>query len=409
MTKTPNNRVLSLIWIYNGSLAEILDSATWLETTRELRASGRWQVVLINEGPYERKEINNIEVQSIPRKNVYLVRQALFHLKVLREISGNWKDADIILFHQFSAPFLIPLRYIRRFMGRSTPLFVMDTRTAPMVSKELATLRNRLYSVFQNLMNSLANRTVDGQTTITKRMAELMEVPDSQLFGVWPSGVTPEPFAKKGLDRVWPDVQGPLKLIYVGAIERERCLMEMCNAVIEANRRGIPVEFTVIGGGSERVHLELLAERIPSILRILPPVRREEIPGYLAQAHIGVLPFPDQEQFRVSSPIKLFEYMASGMPVLATRIVCHTDVIGDDGFVFWAEDSNEDSLLMAIEQAWKEIEFLPEYGENASNSVSNWTWKAAASKLSRALLKALDRQTDSSIHELGNVGISNRT
>lgn len=406
MTKTTNRNNLSLTWVYNGSLAEILDAATWLEVTRELRSLG-WQVALFNEGPHERSEINGVAVQSIPRKDIYLVRQVLFHLGVLREIAGTWRETDIIFFHQLSAPFLIPLRYVRRLLRKSTPLFVLDTRTAPMVPKELATMRNRLYSAFQDAMNKLANHSVDGQTAITIRMAKLMEIPEQQFLGVWPSGVDPEPFVKQQAIRKWPVDDEPLKLIYVGSLELERCLKEMCNAVVEANRRGIPIDFTIIGGGSERIHLEQLAKNTAGFLRVLPPVPHEAIPSYLAQAHIGVLPFPDLEQFRVSSPIKLFEYMASGMPVLATRIVCHSDVIGDDGFAFWAEDSSEEALLKAVEQAWEQRGSLPAYGEKASNAVSSWTWNAAAAKLDQALLQALNGQQNLRIRESGNVSVSN--
>ena len=51
-------------------------------------------------------------------------------------------------------------------------------------------------------------------------------------------------------------------------------------------------------------HMELFV-----LFRLYP---HDQIPEVLARAHVGVLPFPDEEKFRVSSPIKLFEYMAAG-------------------------------------------------------------------------------------------------
>jgi glycosyltransferase involved in cell wall biosynthesis len=118
---------------------------------------------------------------------------------------------------------------------------------------------------------------------------------------------------------------------------------------------------------------------------VLPPVPHSEVPGLLAQAHIGVLPFPDEEKFRVSSPIKLFEYMASGLVILATRIVCHTDVVGSGAYVVWAEDASIEGLLAALRSAWAQRDTLEQMGSRAADDAAAWTWYESARKLRVAL------------------------
>jgi glycosyltransferase involved in cell wall biosynthesis len=103
------------------------------------------------------------------------------------------------------------------------------------------------------------------------------------------------------------------------------------------------------------------------------------------------LPFPDEERFRVSSPIKLFEYMAAGLPVLATRIVCHTDVVGDGVFAFWAEDATVPGLFAALSLIWRQRDELPTMGRASAVAALEWTWSATARKLSRALELGLRR------------------
>ena len=44
--------------------------------------------------------------------------------------------------------------------------------------------------------------------------------------------------------------------------------------------------------------------------------------------------------FGVSSPIKLFEYLAAGLPILATRIDCHTNVVGNADCAVWLDEPN---------------------------------------------------------------------
>jgi glycosyltransferase involved in cell wall biosynthesis len=106
---------------------------------------------------------------------------------------------------------------------------------------------------------------------------------------------------------------------------------------------------------------------------------------------VGVIPFPDEPKFQVSSPLKLFEYMASGLPILATRIVCHTDVIGDGKYVFWAETSEVDKIAAALRFIWLSRDSLEELGKQAVSAAQDWTWHESARKIKVALERGLER------------------
>jgi hypothetical protein len=74
-------------------------------------------------------------------------------------------------------------------------------------------------------------------------------------------------------------------------------------------------------------------------IQVLPQDPHDQGPEVLGKMQVGVIPFPDEPKFQISSPIKLFEYLGAGKPILATH-TCHTDVIGDGGIVFWVEKSD---------------------------------------------------------------------
>ncbi len=92
-----------------------------------------------------------------------------------------------------------------------------------------------------------------------------------------------------------------------------------------------------------------------------------------------------RKNFEVSSPIKLFEYMAAGLPILATRIVCHTDVIGNGDYAIWAEDSSEQALFESLCHVWRHRNELSQMGGRAAVAAEKWSWKASADKLRSAL------------------------
>ena len=68
----------SLVWVYPDSLSERLDSATWIETTRELYRLG-WTVTLLTRDPAPgRQTIRGVEVFSLKSRDIYLLGQLLF-------------------------------------------------------------------------------------------------------------------------------------------------------------------------------------------------------------------------------------------------------------------------------------------------------------------------------------------
>jgi glycosyltransferase involved in cell wall biosynthesis len=376
-----------LVWVSGESLSDKLDAATWLETSSELCTLG-WRVTLVVAGAVSHQSVRGVEVVCIAGPDVYLLRRVVFHIGLLGFLVRDWATIDVILFYAMSAPWVLPLLLVRRLKGRQRPLLVMDTRDVDIPSGDL---RSRLRTLFLKFARRLANRWADGQTVITQRMADLVHIPSQQLWGTWPSGVDLARFAPAQDVRVWPSAEEPIRLIYIGALLPERNLLSLCQAVEEANVAGMRFVLTIVGKGSEQPELERFALPVTERIRVRPPVPLEQVPGLLAQAHVGVTSLfsPDDKRFQASSPIKLFEYMATGLPILATKIVCHTDVVGNGKFGFWAEDASVEGIFAALCLIWHARASLDRMGQEAAIAVQSWTWRGSATKLQMALERGL--------------------
>lgn len=372
------------MWIYPGALAHAMDSATWLRTTQELRKLG-WSVTLVVAGPSGIRQIRGVEAFCISLPNAYLLRQVVFHFRVLRLVLRERATTDVLLFHEMSALWLLPLRAIRNLVGNRQPLFVMDTRSLPMPPSGKSTWRDRARARITNIAYQLGNRYADGRLAITPRMAEALHIPTEKLWGVWPSGADLELFAPARHHKKWPSADDPVQIVHHGSLHYERNLMTLCRAVVRANTEGMSFTLSLAGDGTERAALEEYAAHTNGIIRVLSTLPHAEIPWLLGGAHVGALPFPDEEKFRVSSPIKLFEYMAAGLPILATHIACHTDVVAGGEYAFWAIESDEQGLLDALRLVWRSRGMLSTLGEYAAMAAPMWTWEAAARKLKQAL------------------------
>ncbi len=379
-----NSSKRKLLWVTTGHLEKSLDSATWLDTSRELDQFG-WEVTLIVVGNDAPMIVRGARVHSIPRPEIYLLRQFIFHARVLAYVMRQLDSLDVILFHSISAPWMLPLFLLRRFQKRSRPVLVMDTRTLEMAHEGNESWKDRIRRAYHNFVENRINQWVDGRLAITHRMADAVNIPHEKLWGVWPSGVNQQLFAPALTARKWPMWGEPIQLVYVGVLNYERNLLTFCRAVERANSQGMNFKFSMIGDGTQRTDLENFAAQTEGRICVMPPVNHTQVPEILGNAHIGVLPFPDEEKFRVSSPIKLFEYMAAGLPILATRISCHTDVIENGDYAFWAENSDEESLTHALSLAWQRSECLSEMGQRSFSASINWTWRESANKLKSAL------------------------
>lgn len=382
-----------LIWVTPNDLTTALDGATFLDTAQELRHTG-WKVTLLCGCPAGTQTVRGIAVHAIPSPDVYFFGQHIFHQRVLHFIKRQQPPADIVFFHQESGLWLLSLRLWRKLRGLRRPLLVMDTRSVYMPEKSTRQqIKGMLRETYLKIINQAANLWTDGQTAITPRIADLVQIPRPRLWGCWPSGVNLARFSPAAAARTWPEPDQPLEIIYIGSTHYERNLLRLAKAVVEAQQAGLNFHLTIIGAGAQQEELKTFSQLHPHLLAVHEAVPHAEIPQWLAGAHLGALPFPDEEKFRVSSPIKLFEYMASGLPVLATRIVCHTDVMHDQPFAFYAESSDVPGLLAALQKVWHARDTLPRVSQDAIQAAQAWSWAAAARKLDQALQQGLENAT----------------
>lgn len=122
---------------------------------------------------------------------------------------------------------------------------------------------------------------------------------------------------------------------------------------------------------------EELAIQSGSIL-FVGKVPHSDIPSYLKIADVAVI--PETNDFR--SPIKMFEYMAMGLPVVAPKKPAIEVAITHqkEGLLF--EAGNSSSMAQMLRESLSEPEFANKLGENARQKVfKNYTWEKHAERI----------------------------
>ena len=111
-------------------------------------------------------------------------------------------------------------------------------------------------------------------------------------------------------------------------------------------------------------------------------VRPEAVPGHIQGFDVGYSGHGVSDGPIFYSPLKLYEYMAMAVPVVASRLPDTQRVVEDEktGFLFQAR--NKEQLKHALRRAYDRRAGLPEMGQQARQRViDNESWVSRVSAL----------------------------
>ena len=115
------------------------------------------------------------------------------------------------------------------------------------------------------------------------------------------------------------------------------------------------------------------------MLKFVDRVPNREVPLWLNALDVAVMPFPETEHYKYFiSPLKLFEYMAAGVPIVASDLPSIRDILQHDKNAWLVPPGNSDSLGQAILTLLRDPDRATRLAKTAKEEVRHYTWKKRA-------------------------------
>jgi len=175
-------------------------------------------------------------------------------------------------------------------------------------------------------------------------------------------------------------------------------LVQIMRAILE---RHANAQFLLVGaGGGAEEHIRRFAAESGFTDRVVFTgyIPYEQIPQIVQLMDIVLAPYPDLPFFYYS-PVKLFEYMAAGKPVVTTAIGQIEQVVRNNQTGLLCPAGRFDCIVQALEELLHNSNLRKRLGENARREIETrhtWQHKAAEwESLCRQLLNRPGKQADS--------------
>lgn len=343
---------------------------------RECRtlAEAGFRVTLIANAPSDFVE-HGVKVRALPVQSGNRFRRMT--TKVWRTFQmARAEKADLYHFHD---PELIPAGLLLRLTGAPVIYDVHESISLQILSKHwIPFLVRRPVALAYRIIERLVGRVFSAVVVATPAIAQYF--PDDRVVVVQNFPILDE-LVSRG-QAVGAVDSSPHTICYVGGITAVRGLREMM-AAIALLPETMPVELVLAGPVTPQSLVDEAASWPGSDrTKFAGVLGREEVADLLSRSTLGLCVLHPEPNYLDSFPVKLFEYMAAGLPVVTSEFPFWRQFVLDTGAGMMVDPLNPKAISEAMTQLLGDPEAACRMGEAGEKAVrARFNWGTEAEKL----------------------------
>jgi glycosyltransferase involved in cell wall biosynthesis len=309
---------------------------------------------------------DGVQIIGLGPQRGRLHRMTMKDLAIGREAVRQ--KADIYHIHD---PELLPLALLLRVFGRRVIYDIHEDLPRTVLYKHYipGMLRPVLKAVVESLEN-LAARGMTGLIAATPTIARRFRTinPRTETINNFPDANELVPAS----GRPWPERRR--SVTYIGGIAEERGIREILSAMPKVRQEGVRLE---LAGWFSNPVLECKVRSTPEWKDVVwhGLLDRNGIADLLGCVRAGLTVLHPEENFLTSQPVKLFEYMAAGIPVIASDFPLWRGLIEPLGCGLLVDPLDPQSIADAISYLVThddEAQAMGRRGRDAIEQQFNW-------------------------------------
>jgi glycosyltransferase involved in cell wall biosynthesis len=350
-----------------------LDTRIFYKEALSLKNAGYDVWVIGKSGSEERKNIQEIEIIGL-KKGRGLLANPILWMVLAKEAS----KVDAAIYHCHEPESFLVALYLRFFKGKT---IIYDIHEFYLDIMRVARKPLKIFLAFmlflvEPLFCKYACAIITADEGISRRYARFNNNVVS-IFNFPISGI----FDRNDLQSQGERYNGRFTVVYVGGMNKDRGILECIKAVHQASIYHPDIKLQLIGGFKspefENACLEYIdRHQLHDKVELLGPIPHHNVPKYIAASDIGIaLYHPTKRLIKTSYPIKLFEYMICGKPVIVSDLPGMKKVVEEArcGLLVNPMDieSVSRALIYAVEHP-EELSAMGRRGKEAVNTRYNW-------------------------------------
>ena len=322
--------------------------------------------------PHDRDDVvEGIQIHPFPRIMSKLKRILFSPYSMVKKARAV--DADIYHIHD---PELIPAALILRLLGRKVLYDVHEDYPETIPRKKILP---RPFRKPAGYLIKMLERFVSGYyTAVIVATPALYE--RFRLGAVKTVAIHNYPFISRRRHGIWINREN--SVCYIGSIAENRCIHEMLTAIGLA-RKKTAVSLTLAGNfTSDSLERTISASPEFAWVDYHGFLNRTEVESHMDRVKAGLILVHPEPRYMVSYPTKLFEYMAAGLPVIASDFPLWRNIIDDVRCGILVDPLDPVAIAQAVVTLLENPEEAEAMGERGRTAVErNYRWDKEEEKL----------------------------